>query len=239
MVIFISACTSAMSNSTATVNLQQPTMDAQRVMEMTRDYSVVQTIVALEQLTITPSPETLSNLPKPWILIRSLTPAQTSTLAPTATPHSAIATALKPRTPLREGPGIDYNFVCIVDQGTQLLIVGRNSNSSYFRVTFGQGQPCYVLDANSNRTNIIPVPSLQFWISYLLCTISGDLTEVAINTPLPTPYDQDNISTPTGTPTEPKSPSTTPTPTPTNTPIPPTNTPIPPLPTDTPITPSP
>jgi hypothetical protein len=171
-----------MNNSTTAVDNQNPTLDVQQAMESTRENSAMQTIIALEQLTNTPTPEAFSNLPKPWTEITTITPT------PTSTPHSAIASVVKPATPILLGPDwIGYRMVCYVDKGTQLMIIGRNSDSSWLRVTFGQGQTCFILDANSNSTYFIPDPTWQFWISSSSITISGDLSEVVIIAPTATP----------------------------------------------------
>jgi hypothetical protein len=106
-----------------------------------------------------------------------------------------MASAVKPNTSIQQGPGLNYKLVCLVDGGVQLLITGRNIDSSWLKVTFGQGQTCFTLDKNSIRKNIIPDPTVQYWILHSACTISGDMTKVAIITPTIT------MITPTATPT--------------------------------------
>jgi hypothetical protein len=146
-------------------------------MEMTRDYGAVQTIIALEQLANTPTSEPFSTLPKAWTVVASMTPSLTPT------PNSAMATALKPTIAILQGPGFNNKIACYVDAGVQLLITGRNIDSTWFRVEFGQGQTCFRLDVKANRTNIIPDPNLQYWIFSSSWSISGNLSQVAIITP--------------------------------------------------------
>jgi len=144
--------------ATATVGIPDPTVDEERVMEMTRENSVIQTIVALQQLTNTPTPGGLVNLPKPWTEIvtttTTLTP-QTTTLTPF--PNSAVAAVINPNTPIKQGPGNNYKTACFVDERSQLKIIGRNNDSTWLRVTFSLGQTCYTL-VNSVITEIIPDP---------------------------------------------------------------------------------
>jgi hypothetical protein len=137
------------------------TVDVQKMMEMTREYSAMQTIIALEQSTHT-----------------------------SATPAAAIASALKPLTPVLLGAGYSsYRMACYVDAGTQLIITGRNVDSSWLRVVFGQGQTCFALDKSSKRTYIIPDPTIPLWVFHTTISISGDLSGVAIvaipSTPTP------------------------------------------------------
>ena len=179
----LSGCTSSILNLTTTEGLNPPTVDVQGGGEKTRQYYAMQTIIAFEQATLTPTP----NIPKPWTEITTLTPILAST------PHSVIATAIKPTTPILLGPAYNYyRMACYVDKGVPLLITGRNIDSSWFRVTFANGQTCFLLDKNDKRTDIIPDPKLQLWIFSSMCTISGDLSEVAIiaptGTPIPTTY---------------------------------------------------
>ena len=181
LVLFLPACTSSLNNATAPVDIQQSTLDAQRAMEMTRESYAMETVIALEQSTNTPTPEPLSNLPKPWTDITTVMPTL-------ATPDTAIASTVKTIIPILLGPGWNsYRMACYVDKGIQLMVIGRNIDSSWLRVAFGQGQTCFVLDANSNRTDFIPDPSWQFWISSSAITISGDPSAVAVIAPTGTP----------------------------------------------------
>ena len=139
------------------------TVDVQKMMAMTRENSAMQTIIALEQ---SPDPRT--------------------------TPKPVIASALKPLTPIMLGAGYSgYRMACYVDAGTQLLITGRNIDSSWLRVVLGQGQTCFALDKSSKRTYIIPDPTIPLWVFHATISISGDMSGVAIiatpSTPTPTP----------------------------------------------------
>src|SRR5512137_2244911 len=87
LVLFISACAPATSNLTVTADIQSPTGNGQQGVDMTREYSAMQTIIAGEQLTETPTPTGLTNLPNPWTEINATTP--------TSVPHSAVATIIK------------------------------------------------------------------------------------------------------------------------------------------------
>ena len=188
LVILLSACTSSVNNSTATVDIQHPTVDAQRAMEMTRESFAMETLIALEQSTSAPTPEALSNLPKPW------TDITTFKSTPIPAPNSAIAAGAKPRTSIFLGPGYEYRMACYVGEGTQLIITGRDFYSFWLRVALGQGQTCFLYDENFKRTDIVPDPSMQLWVFHSTITISGDLSQVAIITPAitptrtPTPY---------------------------------------------------
>jgi len=233
------ACMSSANIATATVGIPDPTVDEERVMEMTRENSVIQTIVALQQLTNTPTPGGLVNLPKPWTEIvtttTTLTP-QTTTLTPF--PNSAVAAVINPNTPIKQGPGNNYKTACFVDERSQLKIIGRNNDSTWLRVTFSLGQTCYTL-VNSVITEIIPDPTMQFWILHSACTIFGDLSKVAIVTPAATPTATRYFLYTPGIPTATHQPGGPDNPTATNTPIPPpTNTPEPP-PSNTPEPPTP
>ena len=153
VVFLLSACASFRPPATA---------DVQKMMEMTRENSAMQTIIALEQ---SPDPRT--------------------------TPKPVIASALKPLTPIMLGAGYSgYRMACYIDKGTQLMITGRNVDSSWLRVVFGQGQACFALDKNSKRTYIIPDPTITLWVFHTSISISGDLSGVAIvatpSTPTPT-----------------------------------------------------
>jgi hypothetical protein len=171
-----------MSNPTATVNVQPG-------MEKTRDYFAMQTIIAHEQITNTPTPAALSNTPTPGTISNTPevgTEITTKTATLISTPQLAIASVAQPTTPILTGPdNYNYRISCYIDKGVQLLITGRNIDSSWLKVNFGQGQTCFRLDTNSVRTDIIPDPTMQLWISHSSCTISGDLSGVAIITPTP------------------------------------------------------
>jgi hypothetical protein len=176
LVVFLSACASAVNILPAAVD-KQPTIDAQRAMEMTRDGYAMETVIALEQTTNTPTPEQIPNLPKQW------TDLSTITATPTATPDTAMALGLKQKTPILLGPGYNYRMACYIDEGNQLIITGRDIYSAWFRVAFGEGQTCFLLDENSMRTDLVPETSMQFWVFGSTIKISGDLSEVAIITP--------------------------------------------------------
>jgi hypothetical protein len=176
------ACMSSANVATATVGIPDPTVDEQRVMEMTRENSVIQTIVALQQLTNTPTPGGFFNDPKPWTEIVTIT----TTLTPFPDSASAVASVINPNTPLKQGPGNNYKIVCYVDESSPLKIIGRNNDSTWLRITFSLGQTCYTL-INSVIADIIPDPTTQFWILRSACTILGDLGKVAVVTPAATP----------------------------------------------------
>jgi hypothetical protein len=181
LIILLSACTSSVSNSTATLDIQHPTVDAQRAMEMTRESSAMETVIALEQSTNAPTVEVLSDLPKPWTDITTFKSTQTSV------PNATFASGVKPRTSVFLGPGYGYRMACYVDQATQLIITGRDIYSSWIRVSLGQGQTCFTFDENSRRTELVPDPSMQLWVFRSTITFSGDLSNVTIITPSSTP----------------------------------------------------
>ncbi len=152
LVYLLSACASLRPPATVSV---------QKMMEMTRENSVMQTIIAHEQSTHAP-----------------------------ATPKTVIASALEPLTPVLLGAGYSsYHMACYVDEGTQLIITGRNVDSSWLRVALGQEQTCFTLDKSSKRTYIIPDPATPLWVFHTTISISGDLSEIAIiaTTVTPTP----------------------------------------------------
>lgn len=231
--------------ATATVGFQVPTVDDQHVMEMTREYFVMQTIVALQQLTNTPTPATLANLPNPWTEIITITTTLTPFSNPTTFPNSTVALVKDPNTPVRQGPGNSYLSTCYVNDGIQLKIVGRNNDSTWLKVMFSPGQTCFVLGSNATLKNITPDPAAEYWVSRSACTIFGSLVQVPIVTPAATPTATRHfiytpiIPTNTHQPGGSNNPTATNTPVPTSTPVPPpTNTPVPP-PTNTPVPPPP
>ena len=81
-------------------------------------------------------------------------------------------------------------MACYVDVGIQLMITGRNNDSSWLRVFFGQGQTCFVFDQNSIRTDITPDPTLEYWVFHSTVSVSGDLSGVSVigSTGTPSPY---------------------------------------------------
>src|SRR5512137_2554661 len=194
LVFFIlSACTSSVDSPTSAVGTQ-PTMD------ITPEDFALQTIIAREQSTSTPKPAGSSNLTNPWTDLTSPegftpTPIPTSTpkpppptstpKPPTLSPISAIAQALTPDALIYQGPGTNYKMACFVDEGTQLLISGRNINSSWLTVTFLQGQTCLALPASTVHPIVIPDPTKQYWIFSSSYSISGDLSRLPIITEAP------------------------------------------------------
>jgi hypothetical protein len=169
LVLFLSACT-PLNNINSTGGGSNPAKNDQRAMEMTRQYSVMQTIIAREQSTNTPTPNIELQLLAPFTSTNTVTPI----------PNSAIATALQSITPVYQGPGFNYRIACYVDKGIQLLIAGRNMDSSWFSVKFGQGQTCYRLYRFTVRDDFFPDPAMTFWVSYTGYAISGNLNNVPI-----------------------------------------------------------
>jgi len=177
------ACTSSKVSTT-------PTGGFQLTMERTPEDFAMQTIIALEQLaeTPTPTPTELSNLPKPWTEIST----------PNAYPNSAIATALKPNSIIYTGPGTIYKMACYVQEGTKLIITGRNMDSTWLSVLLGPKQTCITMTGNIIRVDIKRDPTMQFWIFPSSYTISGDLSEIPGVTPAPTwSYYGGKVMTPT------------------------------------------
>lgn len=98
LVFLLSACISSVNNSTPTAVMQQSTVDGKTALDLTREYFALQTIIAGEQLTNTPTPDKLVNLPEPWTEITAITttyqgggvksPTPTRTPTRTTTPRS-------------------------------------------------------------------------------------------------------------------------------------------------------
>jgi hypothetical protein len=186
LVFSLSACISSTNNIA-------PNVDVQLVSEKTREYFSIQTIIAREQLTKTPTPAPtdLSNLPKPW----------TEITTPTSYPmdlNSTMAIAPLPNSIIYRGPGANYRMACYVQEGTQLIIIGRTIDSSWLKVNLGQDQTCITMVGNIIREDVVRNPSMQFWILSSAYTISGNLSEVPIIIAVPTVSLQDvGIMSPT------------------------------------------
>jgi hypothetical protein len=106
----ILACQSGNGDSTPTPELKTPTLDPQKAMEMTRGYQVVQTMIAGEQATDTPEPESTAALPAQWTEISTRVPTNTvtPTLGPSLTRTPQPFGTLKPAvtsTPTKKQPG--------------------------------------------------------------------------------------------------------------------------------------
>ncbi len=175
LIFSISACT-ASTNANSHGTVAQSTTDP-------ADDFVMQTIIAREQLlteTLTPTPTELTNLPEPWAELITSTPI------PTVQPPSAhtltIATALRPNSIIYQGPGTNYRMACYVQKGSQLTVIGQNSDSSWLRIELYQGQTCVTMVGNIIREDVRRDPNSQFWILSSSYTISGDLSRVPIIT---------------------------------------------------------
>ena len=167
------------------------------------------------------TPQAVQSLPLP--------PAAPTQVAP----YSEVALIVRARTPVRQGPGSNYQIACYVDAGTQFTITSRNIDSTWLRVKFAQGQSCYRM-IDIYRVDMIPDPALLYWITPSTGAISGDLSGVATITPTATSTPTRLVPTSTRTPTATRRSSAIPstgTPTPSNVPLR-TRTP---LPTITPI----
>jgi hypothetical protein len=141
--------------------------------EKTRDYYAVKTIIAREQFTRTPSP---TQIPE----------TATSRIEAYVTVNPIIsATVAKSLTPIYNKPGSNNKTACYVDKGIQLFVVSQNLDSSWLNVKFSQGQTCYRVDVNSNRTDIVPDPAMEFWILNSMVNISGDPSAIPTITSSP------------------------------------------------------
>ena len=92
LVLSLSACISLKKANSIGLSFN-PTANVQKAMEKTLEYSKMQTIIAQEQATETPTPVSSSK-----ILISSTETSPITNLTPT--PASAIATSLNPNTPV-------------------------------------------------------------------------------------------------------------------------------------------
>jgi hypothetical protein len=90
LVSFLFACKRSDNNGTPTAVIQIPVVDGQSTKDMTREYFAMQTIIAGEQLTNTPTPEKTSNLPKAWTEITTITPIDQGGGVGSPTPTSTL-----------------------------------------------------------------------------------------------------------------------------------------------------
>jgi len=175
LVLFLSACASTVIDLTPTVVvIPSPTVNVDLQMEKTREYFSLQTIVAREQITLTPTPLKKLQTPTPWVVIS--TKAVSKKIIETAT-------SKRPGTPIFKGPGDTYRMACYVDMGVELIILGRSANSEWIHIKFNPGQTCFVTSPDAARTNIIPDATLDLWAPTAFFSISSDLSNFSINTP--------------------------------------------------------
>ncbi|MCA9942070.1 MAG: SH3 domain-containing protein [Ardenticatenaceae bacterium] len=78
------------------------------------------------------------------------TPAPTATAVPVT---GAAATVVTGALNVRSGPGISYGSVAVVNQGTVVSLLGRNSNSSWAKIRLANGTEGWV---NASSTYITP-----------------------------------------------------------------------------------
>jgi hypothetical protein len=192
LVLLLSACMSSI-NEISQGNGSNPAGNSQSGAQKTHENLVMQTIIALEQSTLTPTPE-ISQQP----LIQN-SETSTTTFGGTTTPTFAVATALRSITPVYSGPGFGYRMTCYIDKGEQLSITGRNVDSSWFSIQFGPEQTCYRLYRFTIRDYFIPGPREIYWISHTMYDISGDLNHLTL---APTPTNLFSGQTPTSTATQ-------------------------------------
>ena len=176
LVFLLSACISSKANTTPKPGVQLP-------LDNTRENSAVQTIIALEEMTKTPTPTPVvfSNLPKPWAEIGTPSPTPNSTQT-----GSAMATALSPNSIIYQGPGLKYKMACYVARGTQLIITGRDQDANWLSVVLAPEQTCITMVGNVISADLVRDPSMQFWILQSSYAITGDLSSFPIITPAPT-----------------------------------------------------
>jgi hypothetical protein len=179
-IFLLPACTSTADSPT-------PTVGAQPTVEMTSEDFAMQTIIAREQSTSTPTPDERSNLTNPWTELTTqtvLTPYLTPTpYTPSSTPTPvipAMAQAPGQASVIYQGPGENYKIACYVDEGTQLSLSGRNMDSSWFTVTFLQDQTCFALAGSIIHPIVIPDATKQYWIFGSSYTLSGNLSGLPI-----------------------------------------------------------
>lgn len=176
LIFFLAACISSTNNSAPKTGVQLP-------LDKTRDDSAMQTIIALEEATETPTPTPTGTLkpPNPWAEL-----ATPSASLDSAFTGSAFATAIYQNSIIYQGPSTNYRMACYVAKGTQLIITGRNNDSTWLSVILGRDQTCITMIGNIIRADLVPDPRMQFWILPSSYTISGDLSAIPRITPAPT-----------------------------------------------------
>lgn len=142
---------------------------------------------------------------KTIIIDPSKKPDQSGTLTPTSVPSVTTTLCLPIVSPIqnanvRRGPGTLYNIVADLRIGETAAIIGRNNDSSWWRI------------------EMPTTTSTEFWIANSIVSLPCDVSSVPI---VPTPVPPTLTPTPTFTPTPTPTPTTTPTvsPTITSTPV--------------------
>jgi hypothetical protein len=159
-----------------------PIASAQPESEKTQDYFAMQTIIANEQVTNTPTPTPLglSNLPEPWTEIATLTPTLLPVNSTLALQTQVIAIAPLQNSIIYQGPGFNNKMACYVQEGTQLIVTGQTANSAWLQVSLGPDQSCVTMVGNIIIESVRRDLNMQFWVSSSTYNISGNLSEVPI-----------------------------------------------------------
>ena len=140
-----------------------------------------------QQAEIYQMPNELSS-PSPFV-------THTVTIQNTATPLVSQATATLPATVtakperiagvadrriiLRIGPGEYYRMLCYLDKGSNLTIVGRNSDGTWVQVALSQNATCFNINVNGKKIPLALPKEQAIWVSSASLTISGDTRLVA------------------------------------------------------------
>ncbi|MGD9099409.1 MAG: SH3 domain-containing protein [Anaerolineae bacterium] len=103
--------------------------------------------------TDTPVPPTDTPVPPPPTKTPAPKPRATDTPAPTATPAQAVQVTVSGDTQVYAGPGFEYAVMGSLRAGDQVVIVGRNADSSWWQILFQESTGWVVGEA----LNVIPV----------------------------------------------------------------------------------
>jgi uncharacterized protein YgiM (DUF1202 family) len=87
---------------------------------------------------------------------------------------------------MRIGPGENYRMLCYLDKGTNLEIIGRNSDASWLRIELKSGQICYTLNTSGKKVEARLSAGQQLWISNPSLKISGNVYSVKLVSSPPT-----------------------------------------------------
>lgn len=171
------AAVSVFSPAAETATATATTAPTGTVMAAATETAVPLSSTPLSSLTPQPSATAVS----PIIPTRTLTPTQTFT--PTLTPTSQLtvtATITSPvpspsvivrvnRVNARTGPGLDYPVVTLVENGTEIPIVGRLNDGSWWQICCVEGR------------------ETPLWVYGETVDVRGDVDNVPVEPPPPLP----------------------------------------------------
>ncbi len=100
------------------------------------------------------------------ILVTVRTPDASTTALPGGSLSGRVLTTVS----VRRGPGATYDYVGTVPRGAAVAIVGRNGTTSWLQIPYPPGSP------------------LRGWVDANFVEVTGDVSQLAIAGPGPTPF---------------------------------------------------